>query len=254
MLDNLFNWGVVIVVVAAILSAAIKIIPEYERAVLFRLGRLVSVRGPGLIVIIPIIDKIIRISLRVTVFDVPSQEVITRDNVTCRVNAVLYYRVIAPDKAVVNVEEYREATNQLAQTTLRSVIGTADLDELLSRRDKLNHTIQVIVDEATDSWGIKVTAVEIKDVVLPVEMQRAIARQAEAERNRGRDHSGRRRTPAAERLSAPEFQRGRAYPQDAPVLNRYFHLREYYSSFPLTYRTQKDFTGNREDRAAYRPE
>ena len=132
MLDNLFNWGVVIVVVAAILSAAIKIIPEYERAVLFRLGRLVSVRGPGLIVIIPIIDKIIRISLRVTVFDVPSQEVITRDNVTCRVNAVLYYRVIAPDKAVVNVEEYREATNQLAQTTLRS--NRTDLDELLSER------------------------------------------------------------------------------------------------------------------------
>jgi regulator of protease activity HflC (stomatin/prohibitin superfamily) len=212
MLDNLFNWGVVIVVVAAILSAAIKIIPEYERAVLFRLGRLVSVRGPGLIVIIPIIDRIIRISLRVTVFDIPSQEVITRDNVTCRVNAVLYYRVIAPDKAVVNVEEYREATNQLAQTTLRSVIGTADLDELLSRRDKLNHTIQVIVDEATDSWGIKVTAVEIKDVVLPVEMQRAIARQAEAERNRraaiiqaeGERQAAERLAQASEILSSSE--------------------------------------------------
>jgi len=184
MFDSIFNWGAVIVIVAAILSASIKIVPEYERAVLFRLGRLIGVRGPGLIVIIPIIDRIVRVSLRIIVFDVPAQEVITRDNVTCRVNAVLYYRVISPDKAVVNVEEYHEATNQLAQTTLRSVIGTADLDELLSRRDKLNHTIQVIVDEATDSWGIKVTAVEIKDVVLPAEMQRAIARQAEAERNR----------------------------------------------------------------------
>jgi regulator of protease activity HflC (stomatin/prohibitin superfamily) len=184
MISDIVNWGVVIVVVAGIISAAVKIIPEYERAVLFRLGRLVSVRGPGLIFIIPIVDQIVRISLRVIVFDVPPQEVITRDNVTCKVNAVLYYRVVSPDKAVVNVEEYHEATNQLAQTTLRSVVGTADLDELLSQREKLNHTIQEIVDEATDPWGIKVTAVEIKDVVLPNEMQRAIARQAEAERNR----------------------------------------------------------------------
>jgi regulator of protease activity HflC (stomatin/prohibitin superfamily) len=180
----LFDWLVVIILVVAILSMAIKVIPEYERAVLFRLGRLVDARGPGLIFIIPVIDKIIRVSLRIIVFDVPTQEVITKDNVTCKVNAVLYYRVVDADKAIVNVEQYHEATSQLAQTTLRSVVGTADLDELLSNRDKLNQTIQKIVDEATDSWGIKVTAVEIKDVVLPNEMQRAIARQAEAERNR----------------------------------------------------------------------
>ncbi len=180
----LFDWLVVIILAVAILSMAIKVIPEYERAVLFRLGRLVNVRGPGLIFIIPVIDKIIRVSLRIIVFDVPPQEVITRDNVTCKVNAVLYYRVVDADKAIVNVEQYHEATNQLAQTTLRSVVGTADLDELLSNRDKLNQTIQHIVDEATESWGIKVSAVEIKDVVLPNEMQRAIARQAEAERNR----------------------------------------------------------------------
>lgn len=183
-LAMLFDWLVVIILVVAILSMAIKVIPEYERAVLFRLGRLVDARGPGLIFIIPVIDRIIRISLRIIVFDVPTQEVITRDNVTCKVNAVLYYRVVSADKAVVNVEHYHEATSQLAQTTLRSVVGTADLDELLSNRDKLNQTIQQIVDEATESWGIKVTAVEIKDVVLPNEMQRAIARQAEAERNR----------------------------------------------------------------------
>lgn len=184
LLSFLANWLIVIVLVVLLLSASIKIIPEYERAVLFRLGRLVGVRGPGLIFIIPVIDRIIRISLRTIVFDVPPQEVITRDNVTCKVNAVLYYRVVVPDKAIVNVEHYDEATNQLAQTTLRSVVGTADLDELLSQRDKLNQTIQHIVDDATDPWGIKVTAVEIKDVVLPSEMQRAIARQAEAERNR----------------------------------------------------------------------
>ncbi|HHW60850.1 MAG TPA: slipin family protein [Syntrophomonadaceae bacterium] len=184
LLNVLANWLMVIVLVVLLLSASIKIIPEYERAVLFRLGRLVGVRGPGLIFIIPVVDRITRISLRTVVFDVPPQEVITRDNVTCKVNAVLYYRVVVPDKAVVNVEQYDEATNQLAQTTLRSVVGTADLDELLSERDKLNQTIQHIVDDATDPWGIKVTAVEIKDVVLPSEMQRAIARQAEAERNR----------------------------------------------------------------------
>lgn len=180
----LLNYFVVIVLIFAILSAAIKIIPEYERAVLFRLGRLVETRGPGLIFIIPIVDKIMRISLRTVVFDVPPQEVITKDNVTCKVNAVLYYRVVEPDKAIVNVERYHEATSQLAQTTLRSVVGTADLDELLSERDKLNQTIQQIVDEATDTWGIKVSSVEIKDVVLPTEMQRAIARQAQAERDR----------------------------------------------------------------------
>ncbi len=184
LLSSILDWSAVIILIVVILSLSIKIIPEYERAVLFRLGRLVDVRGPGLIFIIPIIDKIIRMSLRVIVFDVPPQEVITRDNVTCKVNAVLFYRVVSADKAVVNVERFHEATNQLAQTTLRSVVGTADLDELLAEREKLNKTIQEIVDEATDPWGIKVTAVEIKDVVLPMEMQKAIARQAQAERDR----------------------------------------------------------------------
>jgi regulator of protease activity HflC (stomatin/prohibitin superfamily) len=170
--------------VILILTSAIKIIPEYERAVLFRLGRLTGIRGPGLIFIIPVIDRIFRISMRVIVFDVPPQEVITKDNVACKVNAVLYYRVLSADKSIVNVENFHEATNQLAQTTLRSVVGTAELDELLAQRDKLNQIIQQIVDEATDPWGIKIVTVEIKDVVLPTEMTRAIARQAEAERSR----------------------------------------------------------------------
>ncbi len=181
---SFLNAVAIIVVIVVLLSMAVKIIPEYQRAVLFRLGRLVGVRGPGLILIIPVVDQIVRMSLRTIVFDVPPQEVITRDNVSCKVNAVLYYRVVEADKAVVNVERFHEATNQLAQTTLRSVTGTADLDTILSQRDKLNETIQRIVDESTDPWGIKVTAVEIKDVTLPQEMHRAIARQAEAERIR----------------------------------------------------------------------
>ncbi|MEN6391550.1 MAG: slipin family protein [Syntrophomonas sp.] len=181
---SLISWSVIILILVILLSMAVKILTEYERAVVFRLGRLVGVRGPGLILIIPFIDRYVRMSLRTIVFDVPPQEVITRDNVTCKVNAVLYYRVVEADRAVVNVEHFHEATNQLAQTTLRSVTGTADLDELLSQRDKLNETIQHIVDAATDPWGIKVTAVEIKDVTLPQEMHRAIARQAEAERIR----------------------------------------------------------------------
>ncbi|PKM78130.1 MAG: hypothetical protein CVU90_03660 [Firmicutes bacterium HGW-Firmicutes-15] len=184
MLGPLLNVVVVIVVLVILLSMSVKILQEYERAVLFRLGRLVGVRGPGLILIIPFIDQITRMSLRTIVFDVPPQEVITRDNVTCTVTAVLYYRVVEPEKAVVNVERFHEATSQLAQTTLRSVTGTADLDTILSQREKLNETIQHIVDESTEPWGIKVTAVEIKDVTLPQEMHRAIARQAEAERNR----------------------------------------------------------------------
>ncbi len=174
----------VLIFLVLILRLAIKIILEYERAVLFRLGRLVGVKGPGLIIIIPIIDRIVRVPLRTIVFDVPTQEVITKDNVTCKINAVLYYRAVAPDKVIVNVEKYHEATIEYAQTTLRSVVGQAYLDELLSEREKLNNVIQKIVDEATDPWGVKVTAVEIKDVTLPQEMQRAIAKEAEAERNR----------------------------------------------------------------------
>ncbi len=173
-----------ILVVVAILIKAIYIIVEYERGVIFRLGRLVGVKGPGLVLIIPFIDKLTRVPLRTVVYDVPPQEVITKDNVTCKINAVLYYRVVEPDQVVVKVEKYHQATIEYAQTTLRSVVGQADLDELLGEREKLNKIIQKIVDEATDPWGIKVTAVEIKDVTLPVEMQRALAKQAEAERNR----------------------------------------------------------------------
>ena len=212
LVNLLANWLIIIILVVALLSASIKIIPEYERAVLFRLGRLVGVKGPGLIFIIPIVDRIMKISLRTIVFDVPPQEVITRDNVTCTVNAVLYYRVVLADKAVVNVEHYHSATSQLAQTTLRSVVGTADLDELLSQRDKLNQIIQTIVDEATDPWGIKVTSVEIKDVTLPVEMQKAIAKQAQAERDRramviqaeGEEQAAQRLASASRILAAEE--------------------------------------------------
>ncbi len=173
-----------LVLVVSLLTLAIKIVPEYERGVLFRLGRLVAVKGPGLFFIVPFIDKIVKISLRIVVDNVPPQEVVTKDNVTCKVNAVLYYRVTEPDKAVINVEHFHDATSQFAQTTMRSVVGQADLDELLSERDRLNKRIQEIVDTATDPWGIKVTAVEIRDVTIPTEMQRAIARQAEAERDR----------------------------------------------------------------------
>ena len=184
LLSQLLSVIGALLVLLLLLIMAIQIIKEYERGVIFRLGRLVGTKGPGLILLIPIIDKIDRVSLRTVVYDVPVQEVITRDNVTCKVNAVLYYRVVEPTKAVVNVQEFHQATIQLAQTTLRSVVGQAELDELLSERDKLNRILQQIIDEATDPWGIKVTAVEIKDVVIPAEMQRAIARQAEAERNR----------------------------------------------------------------------
>ncbi len=180
-----FDWLIGIVIVAVIiLASSIKVVKEYERGVIFRLGRLVGARGPGLFLVIPIFESMIKIDLRVLVFDVPPQELITRDNVTTRVNAVVYYRVLDPEKAVTEVEQYQYATSQIALTTIRSVIGQAELDELLSKRDKLNKELQQIIDEATDPWGIKVTAVEIKDVELPKEMQRAMAAQAEAERDR----------------------------------------------------------------------
>lgn len=174
----------IIAAVVLLLILAIHIISEWERAVILRLGRLIKLKGPGLIFIIPIIDRLIRVPLRTVVYDVPEQEVITNDNVSCKVNAVLYYRVVDPNKAIVNVQHFHEATIQLAQTTVRSVVGQAQLDELLSEREKLNKILQQIIDEATDPWGIKVSAVEIKDVVIPADMQRAIARQAEAERTR----------------------------------------------------------------------
>lgn len=171
-------------VVVILLAASIKVVREYERGVIFRLGRLVGARGPGLFLVIPLFESMVKIDLRTKVFDIPPQEVITKDNVTTKVNAVVYYRVVDPEKAITQVENYDYATAQIALTTLRSVVGQSELDELLSERDKLNMQLQKIIDEATDPWGIKVSAVEIKDVELPAEMRRAMAMQAEAERER----------------------------------------------------------------------
>ena len=165
-------------------ASAVKILREYERGVIFRLGRLIGAKGPGIFFIIPGVDKMLRISLRTVTMDIPPQDVITRDNVSIKVNAVVYFRVIDPNKAVVEVENYLYATSQLAQTTLRSVVGQAELDELLSQREKINITLQDILDKHTEPWGIKVSLVETKQVDLPEEMRRAIARQAEAERER----------------------------------------------------------------------
>ncbi|MBD3219830.1 slipin family protein [bacterium] len=176
--------GTILFIILVILANSLRILREYERGVVFRLGRYVGTRGPGLIVLVPFIERMERVSLRTVAMDVEPQDVITRDNVSVRVNAVLYFRAIEPQKAIIDIEDFLFATSQLAQTTLRSVVGQADLDELLAERDKLNTAIQTIVDEATDPWGIKVSTVEIKDVDLPVEMKRAMARQAEAERER----------------------------------------------------------------------
>jgi regulator of protease activity HflC (stomatin/prohibitin superfamily) len=167
-----------------ILASAIRVLREYERGVIFRLGRLVGVKGPGLIILVPIIDRMVRVSLRVVAMDVAPQDVITKDNVSVKVNAVVYFRVMAADRAIVEVEDFLYATTQLAQTTLRSVLGQVELDQLLAERESINQQLQRIIDEQTDSWGIKVALVEIKHVDLPVEMQRAIAKQAEAERER----------------------------------------------------------------------
>lgn len=167
-----------------ILASAIRILPEYQRGVVFFLGRFQGVKGPGLVIVIPGLQQLVRVDLRVVALDVPSQDVISKDNVTVRVNAVLYYRVIDPERAIIRVENYSEATSQLAQTTLRSVLGKHDLDEMLSERDKLNSDIQEILDAQTEEWGIKVANVEIKHVDLNESMIRAIARQAEAERER----------------------------------------------------------------------
>ncbi|MDI9646641.1 MAG: slipin family protein [Archaeoglobales archaeon] len=183
-MDLEWLWIGVVLILLIFLASAIKIVKEYERGVIFRLGRLVGARGPGLFFIIPIIESIFVVDLRTITYDVPAQEVVTKDNVTVRVNAVVYYRVVDPAKAVTEVYDYRYATAQIAQTTLRSVIGQAELDELLSEREKLNLRLQQIIDEATNPWGIKVTAVEIKDVELPEEMRRVMAMQAEAERER----------------------------------------------------------------------
>jgi len=175
----------IVIIVLFFLFSAIKILNEYERAVVFRLGRVLTApKGPGLIIIIPVIDRYVRISLRTIVQDVPPQDVITRDNVTVKVNAVIYFRVIEPLKSVIEVENYLYATSQLSQTTLRSVCGQAELDELLSKREQVSSDIQSILDRQTDPWGIKVSAVELKHIDLPEDMQRAMARQAEAERER----------------------------------------------------------------------
>ena len=178
------SWIGVLVLVLLFLWSAIKILNEYERGVIFRLGRVIKAKGPGLIILIPVVDRMVKVSMRLVAMDVDPQDVITRDNVSVKVNAVIYFRVIAPIKAIVEVENYNYAMSQLAQTTLRSVCGQAELDELLSDREKINNQLQEILDTHTDPWGIKVATVELKHIDLPSEMQRAMAKQAEAERER----------------------------------------------------------------------
>jgi regulator of protease activity HflC (stomatin/prohibitin superfamily) len=179
-------YGIIIIVVAVLLliSLSVRVVSEYERGVIFRLGRLIGAKGPGLFFIIPFVDRMVKVDLRVVTMDVPSQEVITKDNVTVRVNAVIYFRVVDPEASVVKVLDHIRATSQISQTTLRNVLGQSELDELLANREKLNQTLQSIIDEHTDPWGIKVSTVEIKEVELPETMRRSMAAQAEAERER----------------------------------------------------------------------
>ncbi|GBD15613.1 Modulator of FtsH protease HflK [bacterium HR26] len=184
MSPSLIVFAVVVLFVLMVLTSAIKIVQEYERGVVFRLGRLVGPRGPGIILLIPFVERMVKVDLRVLTMDIPVQEVITRDNVTIRVNAVAYFRVVDPNASVVNVADYIRATSQIAQTTLRSVLGQVELDELLAEREKINQKLQEIIDEQTEPWGVKVSIVEVKDVELPDTMQRAMARQAEAEREK----------------------------------------------------------------------
>jgi regulator of protease activity HflC (stomatin/prohibitin superfamily) len=176
--------GIIVLLVLVIFSMAIKIVAEYERGVIFRLGRLVGARGPGLFLIIPFVDRMVKVDLRVVTMDVPPQDVITKDNVTVRVNAVVYFRVVDPEASVVKILDHIRGTSQISQTTLRNVLGQSELDELLASREKLNQTLQQIIDEHTDPWGVKVSTVEIKDVELPETMRRSMAAQAEAERER----------------------------------------------------------------------
>lgn len=175
---------VLVAALALLLYASARIVPEYQRGVIFRLGRLMGARGPGLFFIIPLVERMVRVDLRVLTHDVPSQEVITRDNVTIKVNAVLYFRIIDPNRSVTEVVDYQRATSLIAQTTLRNVVGQSHLDELLAEREQINQRLQTIIDEQTEPWGVKVSIVEVKDVELPLGMQRAMARQAEAERER----------------------------------------------------------------------
>ena len=188
-MPNILEWlfsgvGIALIFGVIILISAVKVVQEYERGVIFRLGRLQGAKGPGIFFIIPIIDRMVKVDLRVVTLDIPSQEAITRDNVTVRVNAVAYFRVVDPSDAIVQVEDYQRATWQISQTSLRSVLGQSDLDELLIHRDQINQKLQQIIDEATEPWGIKVSIVEVKDVELPDTMKRAMARQAEAEREK----------------------------------------------------------------------
>jgi regulator of protease activity HflC (stomatin/prohibitin superfamily) len=175
---------IIVAIAVAVAGASVRILREYERAVVFRLGRLVGAKGPGIVLLVPLVDRMVRVDLRTVTFEIPPQDVITRDNVPAKVNAVAYFRVLDPVKSVVEVERIRTATSQIAQTTLRSVLGKADLDTLLAERETLNENLQQIIDEQTEPWGVKVTTVEIKDVGIPQGMQRAMARQAEAERER----------------------------------------------------------------------
>ena len=181
---SLFVIVVILLLILWVVRASVKIVPEYERGVIFRLGRVVGAKGPGLFLIVPIIDKMMKVDMRTVTLDIPTQETITRDNVTMKVNAVCYFRVMDPVAAVVNVSNYLVATQQIAQTTLRSVLGQSELDELLANRDQINQQLQQIIDEQTEPWGIKVSIVEIKDLELPSAMQRAMAQQAEAEREK----------------------------------------------------------------------
>lgn len=184
MTDNFLLWALPILVVLLLLSASIRIVPEYERGVIFRLGRVIDAKGPGLFFIIPIVDRMIRVSLRTVTMDIPPQDVITRDNVTVRVNAVTYFNVVDPVRSVIAIENHVVGTSQIAQTTLRSILGQVDLDELLIKREEINQRLQRIIDDLTNPWGVKVTLVEVKDVELPEAMRRAMARQAESERDR----------------------------------------------------------------------
>ena len=180
----MYTYLPALLLLAFFLFSSLKVLNEYERGVIFRLGRVITAKGPGLIILIPVVDRMVKVSLRMVTFDVPNQDVITKDNVSIKVNAVLYFRVVDPSKAILQVEDYMFATSQLAQTTLRSVCGQAELDDLLSEREKINAELQEILDTHTDPWGIKVATVELKHIDLPQEMQRAMARQAEAERDR----------------------------------------------------------------------
>jgi regulator of protease activity HflC (stomatin/prohibitin superfamily) len=183
-MDTLIGIGVAVALIVIVLGNAIRIVPEYERGVIFRLGRVIGAKGPGLFFLIPVVDKMVRVSLQIITTDIPPQDIITKDNVTVRVNAVTYFKVVDPVRAVVDIQNYAFATSQIAQTTLRSIIGQAELDELLVNRDEINSRLQTIIDQETDPWGVKVTLVEVKDVELPESMRRAMAGQAEAERDR----------------------------------------------------------------------